>query len=89
MTSKKDKLNFKKSIEELEKINEWFSKEDIDLEEGLNKLKKGKDLILSCQKRLNEVETEFKDIKEELETQNEEDIENVDLESEELGLDFE
>ena len=66
MADKKGKISFKKAIEELEEINEWFSKDEIDLEEGLKKLKRGKDLILTCQKRLTEVETEFVDIKEEL-----------------------
>jgi len=66
MVDKKDKVSFKKAIEELEEINEWFSRDEIDLEEGLIRLKRGKELILACQKRLAEVETEFVDIKEEL-----------------------
>jgi len=66
MVAKKDEIGFKKAIEELEEINEWFSGEEINLEEGLRKLKRGKELILTCQKRLTEVETEFIDIKDEL-----------------------
>lgn len=85
MTNKKDKVDFKKAIEELEEINDWFSQEDIDLDEGLKKLKKGKDLIISCQKRLDEAETEFIDVKNELESlDQEEDLENA----EDLGLDL-
>ncbi len=83
--TKKDKVDFKKAIEELEEINDWFSQEDIDLDEGLKKLKKGKDLIISCQKRLDEAETEFIDIKNELESLNQkEDLENA----EDLELDL-
>ena len=99
MTAKKDKVDFKKSIDELEEINEWFSSEDIDLEEGLEKLKKGKELILACQKRLNDVETEFVNIKEELEnggdagaeTDSLEDLDDLDdfEDSDEIAFDFE
>ncbi len=63
MADKKDKISFKKSVEELEEINKWFSEDEIDLEEGLKKLKRGKELILTCQKILDEAETEFIDIK--------------------------
>jgi len=63
MADKKDKISFKKAIEELEEINKWFSEDDIDLEEGLKKLKRGNELILTCQKILDEAETEFIDIK--------------------------
>ncbi len=63
MADKKDKISFKKSVEELEEINKWFSEDEIDLEEGLKKLKRGNELILTCQKMLDEAETEFIDIK--------------------------
>jgi len=63
MADKKDKISFKKAVEELEEINKWFSEDDIDLEEGLKKLKRGNELILTCQKMLDEAETEFIDIK--------------------------
>jgi exodeoxyribonuclease VII small subunit len=88
MTNKKDGLDFKKAIEELEEINEWFSEEEIDLDEGLEKLKRGKDLILACQKRLNKVETEFIDIKDELENFEQEDTEDLD-DLEDIEFDFE
>ena len=63
MADKKDKISFKKAVEELEEINKWFSEDEIDLEEGLKKLKRGNELILTCQKMLDEAETEFIDIK--------------------------
>jgi exodeoxyribonuclease VII small subunit len=59
------KLNFADSINKLEEINSWFQTEDIDLDEGLKKLKEGKDLIKKCRERLAEVENEFVKIKEE------------------------
>jgi exodeoxyribonuclease VII small subunit len=93
MTAKTDKTNqnfdFKKAIEELEQINLWFQEEDIDLDEGLEKLKKGKELISKCQTRLKKAETEFISVKEDLE--NEEIVygEDEDLGLEDLELDFE
>ncbi|MBD3366335.1 exodeoxyribonuclease VII small subunit [candidate division WWE3 bacterium] len=81
--AKKD-LDFKKAIGELEEINEWFSSEDIDLDEGLEKLKKGKELILACQERLDKVETEFIDIKDELENAGKTSEENLDMELDEI-----
>ena len=58
-------LDFKKSIEELEEINRWFQEEEIDLDEGLKRLRRGKDLIKKCRDRLKSVENEFIKIKEE------------------------
>lgn len=58
-------FDFKKSISELEEINRWFQEEEIDLDEGLIRLKKGKDLIQKCRDRLKSVENEFIKIKEE------------------------
>ncbi len=59
-------FHFQEALKELEKINNWFQQEDIDLEEGLEKLKAGKDLITQCQKRLQEVENEFIEIQGEM-----------------------
>ena len=63
-------FDFKKSIEELEEINRWFQDEEVDLDEGLKRLRRGKDLIKKCRERLKSVENEFIKIKEEF---NEED----------------
>lgn len=59
----KEKLNFKKAYEEIEKINEWFQAEEIDLDEALEKYKRGMELIKKCRQRLKEVENKFKEIK--------------------------
>ena len=58
-------FDFAASIAKLEEINAWFQNEDLDLDEGLQKLKLGKDLIKQCRARLREVENEFIDIKKE------------------------
>jgi exodeoxyribonuclease VII small subunit len=65
-TKKDEKFDFKKAIEDLEEINRWFQSADIDLDEGLEKLKKGKELISKCQKRLTEAENEFVKIRDDL-----------------------
>lgn len=69
--SNKSDFQFKKAMEQLEEINQWFQEEDIDLEEGLNKLRQGKDLIVACRQRLAEVENEFISIKKEFEESSE------------------
>lgn len=57
-------FDFAKALAELEEINRWFQDEEIDLDQGLGKLKRGKELIDQCRGRLGEVENEFIKIKE-------------------------
>lgn len=61
----KEKFNFKEAIEEVEKINEWFQGEEIDLDEALQKYKRGMVLIKKCKERLKRAENRFKEIKKE------------------------
>ncbi len=65
MNTDTKKLDFAKSINRLEEINRWFQNEDIDLDEGLDKLREGKALIAQCRAKLQEVENEFVKIKHE------------------------
>jgi exodeoxyribonuclease VII small subunit len=65
MTDDPKKFDFTASIKTLEEINSWFQNEDFNLDEGLQKLKLGKDLIKKCRGRLQEVENEFVKIKQE------------------------
>jgi len=60
----KNTFDFAKALAELEEVNRWFQDEDIDLDQGLEKLKRGKNLIDQCRSRLGEVENEFIKIKE-------------------------
>ena len=62
---KKSDFNFKKAFEELEKINEWFSQENVDLDEGLKKFRHGMELIREAKDHLKQVENEFHEIKKE------------------------
>lgn len=57
-----NKSEFAKNYGELAEINSWFRRDDIDIEEGLAKLKRGTKLIEKCQKRLGEIENEFMEL---------------------------
>ena len=59
-------FDFTASIKQLEEINSWFQNEVFNLDEGLQKLKLGKDLIKKCRGRLQQVENEFVKIKQEV-----------------------
>ena len=85
----KEKFDFKEAIEELEKINTWFQEEDIDLDEGLEKLKKGKDLIAKCRERLQKAENEFTSVKEDLAAEEVTYDASEQINLEDLELDFE
>ena len=70
MKNKNNNLN--ENIIKLSEINEWFeSKEEIDVEIGLNKVKEAVILIKESKKRLKEIENEFEEIKKEIIDENE------------------
>jgi exodeoxyribonuclease VII small subunit len=78
MADDSKKPDFTESVNKLEEINTWFQNEDIDLDEGLYKLKAGKELIKKCRTRLKEVENEFIKIKKEfVEEAQEQEVEAV------------
>ncbi len=56
-------FNFTKAYNEVEEINEWFQKEDTDLEEALQKYERGMNLIQKCRDRLKKAENKFEEIK--------------------------
>ncbi|MEM5811871.1 MAG: exodeoxyribonuclease VII small subunit [Candidatus Aenigmatarchaeota archaeon] len=58
-----EKFNFTKAYQEIEKINDWFHSEDIDLDEALKKYERGMELIKRCKERLKEAENKFEEIK--------------------------
>lgn len=65
-TSKKNSAeptSFAEAMTELESLNQWFQQDDLDLELGLAKLQRSRELISYCQKRLAAVETEFLELK--------------------------
>ena len=62
MATKKNDIA--ESLKKLEAIADWFEKEsEIDVEEGLKKVKEGGELIKELRGRLKEVANEFDEIK--------------------------
>jgi len=74
--SKSSDFNLKKAFEELEALNEWFQREDIDLDEALDKFKRGMELVRQAKERLKDVENEFETVKKSLEENSGEKEEN-------------
>ena len=59
--------NLSESLKKLENVVAWFeNQEEVDVEEGLKKVKEGAMLIKSSRERLKEVENEFEEVKKEL-----------------------
>lgn len=63
--SKEDNLT--KNLEKLSSIARWFEeKEEVDVEEGLQKVKEAAEIIKKSKRRLKEIENEFEEVKKEL-----------------------
>lgn len=63
----KEGKKVKESLNKLESIVDWFDKqEDIDLEEGLEKVKVGAEIIKDLKVKLKGLQNKFKEIKEDL-----------------------
>ncbi len=66
MTTKKE--NISQSLEKLEHIVRWFDEQDqVDVEEGLKRVREGAVLVKELKGRLKEVENEFKEVQRDLE----------------------
>lgn len=66
MIKEKDGIN--NSLKKLEAITAWFeNQEEVDVEEGLKKVKEGAVLIKDLKGKLSQVENEFEEIKKDLE----------------------
>ena len=64
---KPDIKNLSDNLKKLSEITEWFEgQEDIDIEEGLKKVKEAVGLIKASKERLRAVENEFEEIKKEV-----------------------
>lgn len=67
MTEKLETKNLNKNLRRLSEIAEWFDKiEEVDVEEGLEKVKEAVELIKLSKERLKEIENEFEEIKKEV-----------------------
>ncbi|MEX0813168.1 MAG: hypothetical protein WD048_13195 [Chitinophagales bacterium] len=68
MTKKKTtNINLTENLKKLEEIADWFDEqEDVDVEEGLIKVKEASGLMKESQDRLTQVKNEFNEIKKEI-----------------------
>ena len=70
---KRNVKNLSDNLKKLSKITQWFeSQEEVDVEEGLKKVKEAASLIKASKERLKEVENEFEEIKKEVDVAEEE-----------------
>jgi len=67
MTKTNEKDTLSQSLSRLEKIVEWFDEQsEVQVEEGLKRVREGAVLIKDLRGRLKEVENEFIELKKEL-----------------------
>jgi exonuclease VII small subunit len=65
--------NLTKNLKQLTDITTWFNnQEEVDIEEGLKKVKEAAALIKTSRKRLKSIENEFEEIKKEIDIDNKE-----------------
>ncbi len=65
--------NLNKNLKRLTEISDWFdNQEEIDVEEGLKKVKEAAGIIKASKKRLKDVENEFEEIKKEMDEESNE-----------------
>lgn len=68
MAKKADKESLQNNLYALAEIAEWFDfRNEVDIEEGLIKVKQAAEIIKSIKKRLREINNEFEEIKREIE----------------------
>ncbi len=71
--------NLTNSLRELSEIVKWFEdQEDVDVEVGLDKVKRGAVLVKACRERLKSIENEFKEIQSDIEQEDTTDTTNTD-----------
>ena len=65
-----DAKNLNNNLKKLAEIAEWFdNREEVDVEEGLDKVKEAVVLIKESKERLKQIENEFEEIKKEIENE--------------------
>jgi len=65
------KENVQEALKKLEKIVSDLSAKDVNVDEGLEKFREGTELIKFCRTELKKSENEFKKLKDELNTEEE------------------
>lgn len=70
--------NLNTNLKKLAEITEWFEdQEEIDVEEGLKKVKEAVKIIKASKGRLKEIENEFEEIKKEVGLEEDDDEEEI------------
>ena len=70
MSKKETKESIAQSLEKLEKIIKWFDEQDqVDVQEGLDKVRQGAVLVKELRSELKSVENEFEELKKELDAE--------------------
>jgi len=70
--AKDNAKNLNHNLKKLSEITEWFdSQQELDVEEGLKKVKEASSLIKASKERLKKIENEFEEIKKEAEIEKE------------------
>ena len=65
-----NKNNLKNNLRKLEEISTWFNdQEEVDLEQGLDKVKEAVELIKSSKEQLKKIENQFEEIKKEMDSE--------------------
>ena len=86
---KPDVKNLNDNLKKLSEIAEWFEgQEEVDIEEGLKKVKEAVALIKASKERLKTVENEFEEIKKEVDIKEDNDEEERTGEDEEDAKDM-
>lgn len=69
MATKKTEVNLTESLTELNEIVAWFgAQDDVDVEQGLEKVRAAATLIKGSKARLAQIENEFTEIEKEMGT---------------------
>lgn len=62
--AEKNAKNLNNNLKKLEEISDWFdNREEVDVEEGLEKVREAVVLIKESKERLKQIENEFEEIK--------------------------
>ena len=70
MSKKETKESIAQSLEKLEKIIKWFDEQDqVDVQEGLDKVRQGAVLVKELRSELKSDENEFEELKKELDAE--------------------
>lgn len=79
MAGKKQDVNLTESLAELNAIVGWFDEqENVDVEQGLEKVREAAKLIKDSKTRLAQIENEFKEIEKEMGKGGSDDTEDID-----------